>query len=71
MSGVRGAAQRTAAEQLYRSLIASRNVARQRLEIIHEIERQHRHTPLVDLVELAAAGALRPLGHPQDDGPPR
>lgn len=56
---------RSAAEHLYLSLIASRDVSRQRLGIIQDLERRHRHIPLADLVALAAAGVLREAGqHP-------
>lgn len=44
--------------ELYRSLLVSRDHARQRLQTMQAIEQRHRHTPLADLVDLARTGAL-------------
>lgn len=51
-----------AVDELYQSLITSRQHARQRLQAIAEIERTHRHTPLPELADLAATGALHRAG---------
>jgi hypothetical protein len=56
-----------AVDDLYRSLLSSREQARQRLQTMEDIERRHRHTPLADLVELATAGDLHLRDTSRDD----
>ena len=50
------------AAELYQSLLAARQHARQRLQTIADIERAHRHTPLASLADLAVSGALEQRG---------
>ena len=56
-----------AVDELYRSLLSSREQARQRLQTLQDIERRHRHTPLADLVQLATAGDLHLPDASRDD----
>lgn len=56
----RPAARATAVDELYRSVISSQRHAHERLQMMQDIERRHRHTPLVALVDLAVSGGLHP-----------
>ena len=57
----------TVVGELYESLMSSRRSARHRLQTMQDIERQHRHTPLTDLVDLAVTGALDRPAPDRDD----
>ena len=67
MTSTQPFASTTAVGELYESLLSSRRSARQRLQTMQDIERQHRHTPLTDLVNLAVTGALDRPAPDRDD----